>query len=445
MVVHQSERFFKTVKYTDMDGRIVRRLDCMIVDILLGTMSIRCRRDLNMKELCRLGNHALVAAIANNMSPGENMANRGLGRRVGTLTDAVKQRTVLTLRIQSETSPDKCFARNAVVDLDSVDSDDDAGVAVCSCFKVQLVLDEAGQGSAYCSCPSPEALLCKHIWCALFLEGGAACWGIARDSVRLDVDPDIEPGGDDSESDGPDEPAPRTISSLVEQVQSALVAPLERSDDYDRRTLSELVQHLDSKLANLNRPQTVALCSQFVYEIRERMRDLDTRVKVPARPGRASGHGFAARPTSGPRPTPELSVADASFRASQGTGRPPVSKSHIHPLVPQTELLSRFAVSSSSGGASGCPPVSSLAATAGVSAVTRRSRLAQLSAPDAAATTLSTAAMSSSSSSVSPPRVTSKRADAPSSPDADGARTGAAQERDSKKARQPKKSESSRR
>ena len=59
-----------------MGGRIVRRLGCMIVDILLGMMSIRCQRDLNMKELCRLGNHAyaLVAAIANNMRPGEDMA-----------------------------------------------------------------------------------------------------------------------------------------------------------------------------------------------------------------------------------------------------------------------------------------------------------------------------------------------------------------------------------
>jgi hypothetical protein len=412
-----------------MRGRVIRRLDHFISGILLGTMSIRCRRALNMKELNRVSNHALAAAIRSNMGPGEDMAERQLGRRVSMQTDSDGRRTVVTLRIQSKTSPDACFTKKAGAGISLV--------AACSCFEVKLVMGESdGEGAAYCSCPSPEALLCKHIWCALFLEGGAAQWGIAKDSIRLDADPDLETGGDDDDS-GDQAPAPLTISSLADDVE--VETPITQANAFDQHALAALVQYLDHTLSRLSlatRPAKVALCSQFVCEIRARMRDLDTTIKVPARPGQ----GFARIRNGRSRSPPQRTDADAAFVAARGTfmasraiGRPAHLKPHINPLMSEPELFSRLA--SSSGSAVDRLPEPSSAAQ---SAVNRRSQSSQVSA-QASTITSSAEETSSSSSSVTPPRSISKREprQAPKSPNAADARTGAEQERDSKKPRQP--------
>lgn len=413
-----------------MRGRVIRRLDHFITGILLGTMSIRCRRALNMKELNRVSNHALAAAIRGNMSPGEDMAKRQLGRRVSMQTDSDERRTVVTLRIQSQTSPDACFIKKAGAGNSLV-------AAACSCFEVKLVMCESDdEGAAYCSCPSPEALLCKHIWCALFLEGGAAQWGIAKDSIRLDADPDLETGADDDDS-GDQVPAALTISSLADDVE--LEAPIRQAIAFDQHALAALVQHLDHTLSHLSlatRSAKVALCSQFVCEVRARMHDLDTTIKVPARPGQ----GFARIRNRRAHSPPQRTDDDAAFVAERGTfmasrayGRPTVFKPHSNPLMHQPELFSRLA--SSSGSAIDRHPVPSSAAQ---SAVTRRSQSSQVSAP-ASAVTSSAKETSSSSSSSSPQRSISKRdpRQATKSPNAADARTGADQERDSKRHRQP--------
>ena len=169
------------------------------------------------------------------------------------------------------------------------------------------------QGTAFCSCRSPSATLCKHIhavccWLSGGKKeyGGLIVFGLDKTDFRQDCDPDDY----DSEVDGdfvPVLPGDKPLGP------AGLVFAASDDDEpvgpsaaavFDPGSLATILQTVESTLATVaTKSQRDALCDAVIYKLREHQRCLDTTIKATQRHGRPPPkQTAAARPTSGPRP-----------------------------------------------------------------------------------------------------------------------------------------------
>ena len=323
-----TERHFRTFKYTDMEGRINWRCDRLLVHIILGRMSARCQRALKTKEFSRLPNPRLVAEIEANMKRGQDEIVRN--RKIGVVhrsaeadaRAAEREMRIITVRVTpADRRSDSCHFPDS-------DSDDEPMAAEvtdsCTCHTVKLCRDASGRGTAFCSCPSPSACLCKHIHgVCCFLSGGnpnfggLAAYGLCMTDFREDRDPDDF----DSEIDGELRLGPAVlVSGASDDDEPALPST---AGVYDHVALASILQTIESEFARLAltpKAEQDALCDEVIHSLRGRQQRRDTTIHAPQRPGRAQ-QSAAARPTSGPRPEAK-SDAVAQFWAAKAIGRP---------------------------------------------------------------------------------------------------------------------------
>ena len=328
-----------------MEGRINWRCDRLLVHIILGRMSARCQRALHTKEFDRLANPRLVAEIEGNMKRGQEEIL--LHRRIcvahrsaeAEARAAERHLTIVSVRVTPAVrGDDDCsFSDN------EGDEPMDVAVAVdvvekCTCHIVKLCRNALGQGTAYCSCPSPSALLCKHIYgvCCWLTGGntklgGLATFGLCMTDLRQDRDPD---DFDDADIDGElqlGRVAPVTAASDDDEPGPVAAAPMA-----DPVALAAILTVIDTTFAGLSLKTKMnedALCDAVIYALRERMHSRDTAVKRPQRPGQ-SGQSSAARPTAGPMAA-ATSAAVVGFWAAVPVGRPKTTgmASHRTPMT----------------------------------------------------------------------------------------------------------------
>ena len=167
-----------------MEGRINWRCDRLLVYIILGKTSARIQRSLQLKEFGRLPNPRLAKEMEKNMKRGQEIARTRKFCVVprsaeANVRAAERKMTITTVRL-TPTNPgsDSChFPDNEDQPMEVEVATDVADLAEtcnkCTCHTVKLCLDASGRGTAFCSCPSPNACLCKHIHgVCLKLSGG---------------------------------------------------------------------------------------------------------------------------------------------------------------------------------------------------------------------------------------------------------------------------------
>ncbi len=376
-----TERHFRTFKYTDMEGRINWRCDRLLVHIILGRMSARCQRALKTKEFSRLPNPRLVAEIEANMKRGQDevVHNREIGvvHRSADADALAAERglRIITVRVTPAVrGSDSCHFPDS-------DSDDEPMAAEvtdsCTCHTVKLCRDASGRGTAFCSCPSPSACLCKHIHgVCCFLSGGnpnfggLAAHGLCMTDFRQDRDPDDF----DSEIDGELRLGPAVlVSGASDDDEPALPSTV---GVYDHAALASILQTIDSEFARLvlaPKAEQDALCDEVIHSLRDRQQRRDTRIHAPQRQGRAR-QSAAARPTSGPQPE-ATSDAVAHFWAATAIGRPVTTGKapHRSQIPPGDVLVARLAKSCVVAAAAS-PLVMATAAAATSTAVTTAAR-----------------------------------------------------------------------
>lgn len=335
-----------------MEGRINWRCDRLLVHIILGRMSARCQRALQTKEFNRLPNPRLVAEIEANMKRGHDEIVRN--RKIGVVhrsadadaRAAEREMHIITVRVTpTDRGSDSCHFPDS-------DSDEPMAADVtdsCTCHTVKLCLDASGRGTAFCSCPSPSACLCKHIHgVCCFLSGGnpnfggLAAYGLRMTDFRQDRDPDDF----DSEIDGELRLGPAvSVSGASDDDEPALPST---AGVYDHAALASILETIENEFARLAltpKAEQDALCDEVIHSLRGRQQRRDTTIHAPQRPGRrAPQQSAAARPTSGPQPEAK-SDAVAHFWAAKAIGRPVTTGKapHRSQITPVDVLAARLA------------------------------------------------------------------------------------------------------
>ena len=183
----------------------------------------------------------------------------------------------------------------------------------CStCHTVKISRNTLKQGTAFCTCQSPSASLCKHIHavcCWLSgsnpTTGGLAVFALDKTDFRQDRDPD------EYDSDGDFDPVLPGEKHLLGPAGLVFATsdddePVEPSAAalFDSVALATALQPVETMLATLaTKAQQDAFCDAVIYKMRERQRCLETTIKATQRHGRPlPKQTAAARPTSGPRP-----------------------------------------------------------------------------------------------------------------------------------------------
>ena len=270
---------------------------------------------------------------------------------------AERKMTITTVRL-TPTNPgsDSChFPDNEDQPMEVEVATDVADLAEtcnkCTCHTVKLCLDASGRGTAFCSCPSPNACLCKHIHgVCLKLSGGdpryggLAAYGLRMDDFRLDSDPDdfdseidevidmemrlgaaVQGSGasDDDEAVGP--------SAAAVAANPAALA-----------TILKCIKTTFAELTSASKDELDKLGDEVIFSIRDRQRNCDTKIKPPQRQGRPPPQSAAARPTSGP--VQEATSDDVSrFYEAIGVGRPKSDKPHRTAIPNVAVLAARLA------------------------------------------------------------------------------------------------------
>ena len=219
----------------------------------------------------------------------------------------------------------------------------------CTCHTVKLCRDASGRGTAFCSCPSISACLCKHIHgvCEMLLGGnakyrGLAAFGLLKEDFRLDRDPDDYHKASDGVigvidveemlmSPGP--AAPGSGASDDDEVGPSAAAVSAAAVAFDAEALSTILNCIETTFAALtltSKAQQDALGDEVIYSICDRQRGCDTKIKASQRAGRRPPRqSAAARPTSGPLPEAK-STDTAGFWAAVAIGRPATKSKEPH-------------------------------------------------------------------------------------------------------------------
>ena len=339
-------------QYTDMEGRVNRRVDTLIVNIILGRTSQRCQRILQLKGFNRVAQVALHDEVRDSMAAGLEIVAAGKVCHLARSIDAdalasANGKTVLTFRVAASrpkilaaassslaepTVLDKCIWPPSIDAAPQEPSDD-----ACTCHQVKLVYDpKTQQGQGFCTCPKSSAFLCKHIDASILLTGGFEVCGIARTALRLQEDPDFVEDSDE------DEGLAMTVDSEDDESVDAEVEDNSAARAELHSEMSSLVQSMKALLishSKLPKAERDDECHLAIYELEDFIKSRDTTIKPAAR-----AHAFIRRAVPGPRPIPTSARAE-TFRHAQGIGRPPMASKAIHrvPLLPKGELDHRLA------------------------------------------------------------------------------------------------------
>ena len=342
-----------------MEGRTNWRCDRLLMHIILGRTSARCQRALQTKEFNRLPNPRLVKEMQKNMKRGQEISSTrkccvDTRSAEADARAAERQLTITTVRVTpSDRGLDSCL----FPDSDNDDQPMEAEVAAeeaekcnnCTCHTVKLCRDALGRGTAFCSCPSPSACLCKHIHgvCCMLSGGdatfgGLAAFGLFKEDFRLDRDPDDYYKASDGVIGVIDVEemllGPAAPGSGASDEDEA-VGPSAAAVAADPAALATILNCIETTFAALtltSKAQRDALGGEVIYSIRERQQRCDTTIKPAQRAGRRPPQqSAAARPTSGPLPEAK-SVDTTGFWASVPIGRPATKSKEPH----RTKMIS---------------------------------------------------------------------------------------------------------
>ena len=366
-----------------MEGRVNRRVDTLIVNIILGRTSQRCQRILQLKAFGRVAKVALHEEVRNSMAAGQQLMNAGkvciLAR--STMADTLasaNDKTIVTLRVAAsrpsllaaaatsseptEVVIDSCLwpQISSSWSMKPQESSD----AACTCYYVKLVYDaKTGRGAAFCTCPKSSAFLCKHICASIMFTRGFEACGIDKGALRLQEDPDAtlaeEVDNDDNSAftvDSDDDE-----SDDVVHVEDHSIARTEL-----KVALSGHIQSIKALLMahpDLPKAEKDEECRSIIYELQDFIHRGDTSIKPPPR-----AHGFISRRVAGPRPITVSDRAEA-FRNAVGIGRPRTTSKAPHrvPLMPLADVTRLLTAR---------PPTAASAATEIESAATAALRVA---------------------------------------------------------------------
>ena len=315
-----------------MNGRVNRRLDRLLVQIILGATSGRCQRGLHLKEFDRLSNPKLVNLMEANIKKGQQIVterkwrvcHRSAEENAGAV---LRKLEIITVRVTAK-DPDSCYFPDPDSDNEPTEK---APCENCTCYTVKLCIDSSNRGSAFCTCDNASALLCKHIHGACsFLSGGTknsergglAVFRLLRTDLRQDRDLDdfeLEIDGEMCLGPAPlSSPTSNPIPSDDEQAN-----PMPSDDEQavgpsasvagNSVALAKILECIETTFAGLSlAPKTDkdALCDQIIFSLRDRKSCFDTKIKQPQRPGRKQ-QSAVARPKSGtltPTPPPLCQV-----------------------------------------------------------------------------------------------------------------------------------------
>lgn len=346
-----------------MNGRVNRRVDTLVMTIILGNMSKRCQRNIGMRVFDRKPQQALHAAVFQAMQKGSQIlaSNKLCLVARDDAADALASshnHSIYTLRVAATPSADA----QSSVDMCVWPTHDELtkftcrapSCESCTCHTVKLSLNhETHKGSGFCTCPNTSALLCKHIHASVLFLGGFGVCGFEMDDLRQDEDLDFvfaeqdADANDDCMADpadiNPDPPVATMLAldsdeedmGTVDTVFTEACAKLELDII---RTMEELLS--ESKLP---KKQQDEVCQRVIYATTHRIRLGKTKITPPDRPGRPAA--FAGRGGSGPRPVPTSAASDA-FRAAVKIGRPKTTGAadapRRFPLPPLDDIRKRL-------------------------------------------------------------------------------------------------------
>ena len=337
-----------------MEGRVNRRVDTLIVNIILGRTSQRCQRILQLKAFGRVAKVALHEEVRDSMTAGQQLVDAGkvcvLAR--STMADTLasaNDKTVFTLRVAA--SRPRLLAAAATssepteVVIDSciwpqISSSwpmkpQESSDAACTCYYVKLVYDaKTGRGAAFCTCPKYSAFLCKHICASIMFTRGFEACGIDKGALRLQEDPDATFA---EEADNDDNAAFPVDSDDDESDDAVHVEDHSIARTELRVALSGHVQSIKALLMShpdLPKAEKDEECRSVIYELQDFIHRGDTSIKPPPR-----AHGFISRRVAGPRPITVSDRAEA-FRNAVGIGRPRTTSKAPHrvPLMPLADI-----------------------------------------------------------------------------------------------------------
>jgi hypothetical protein len=282
--VAATESAFQKLKHTDMCGRRNRRLDRLIQDIILGSMTDRYVSRLRLLEADRLPNRKLADMIHASVKSGSEIAqqNRVIvyestdlrvvvsvpdreARKANAPTVPIGDSTATSSNTESNTAraatpsdaaTSLSSSSTATVTATSIASTDRLPSIPKNHYCVELVLqrDVAGictRTKCYCTCPSISALLCKHIWAAVFCTHGSDWFALPPNAMRDErCDAPTLPDVENSDDDG-----------------VVTVAPVMSTQSFDPTLMTAFVRHVDDATSTLDAGQREAYLSRCVYHI----------------------------------------------------------------------------------------------------------------------------------------------------------------------------------
>ncbi len=344
-----------------MEGRVNRRIDTLVVNIILGRTSQRCQRVLQMKAFQRVSNPLLHDEIRDAMTKGDLISQRNKVCVLARAADLDKlasanNQTIVSFRVVASQAnnpfdplvdqcvwPGRDLRRGAQPTAPQGPSR-----GHCTCHTAKLVFHhDTNTGAGYCTCANSSAFLCKHIHAAAIWSGGLAVAGILKDALRLSDDPDFVLAEQDDNADFTEHVGIAVLDIVVSDDEED-ASPVDDNSMARAELVSDITQNIQRLLSRSDLPkaQRDQACQEVIYALQDEIRRGQTKVRPPIRPQPGD---FAGRAGPGPRPVPTSDKADA-FRAAIGIGRPRTAASvpHVVPLPSLVGVQQRLAMRSSS-------------------------------------------------------------------------------------------------
>ena len=170
------ERFFKSLKYEWMMGKLNQRVDNFVVNVIWKNMTAAITRKLGLKEYSRVANPRLHAEIVARVQGGQKLYLEGAHAVVSDRADTKK----IKIEVHSESCA-ACAAEKRASAAKPEDAEQQVPAPVAAgavepaaaapphiTYTVEISVINAREFKYVitCTCPDPSLCYCKHIWCA---------------------------------------------------------------------------------------------------------------------------------------------------------------------------------------------------------------------------------------------------------------------------------------